>query len=936
MRPRSIRATVWALFAVWLLVVLVLGGFVVLGTRRADRELSRITTVHQPLTTAAFEMEINTIGTGMGVLKYLETGATRYRGRVEEDGREFAEFAARFLRLATQPGLRRLGQEADSLFGVYRGIGLTLMDGRDSLEVDRQALFAAFERIDAILDDQLQSGLDPAQSDQAKKLAASLQVEVQVGEVGTWLGSALLSRQPVHRALVQDNIQNFAVRVAQWRQLGLDRRERRLVDRLEREFRTATVLVNRALGQVDSSRTRMTRFLEIRTRLDGILDEEIQAVVDLEHATANRAALRATRAARAGALFVLGVSLVIGTLAAVRSVRSVGLMLDPLIAGVHAVQSRDWGHRITAALPGELVPVAQAFNRMSEDLGANVRELKRQHDALEKEVADRTADLATANEILTAQLAGSRRLEEEARTASERLESVLRNSPLAVCVTSLDGTVLSWNPTAEQIFQWPAAAAVGRPLPIVPADRLVEARTVREAVCRGETVTGFETRRARKDGSEMEVSLSAAPLRDGSTEVNGVIYVYTDITDRNLLERQLRQSLKMEAIGLLAGGIAHDFNNMLTAILGNAELLLADLPPGAPGREEATQIREVTLRSADLTRQLLAYSRRQVLLPAEVNLNQVVRGMEPMLQRLLPSTIAVTSELAPDLLPVVADANQVEQIILNLALNARDAMPDGGPLVLRTANVELDEPYARSHVGGTTGAFGMLAVTDTGAGMTREVQAQIFDPFFTTKELGQGTGLGLSTVYGIVKQSGGFIWVYSEPGRGTTFKTYLPRARLGGLAEPMRAVPHRAEAGRGRGETILLVEDDPSIRRAMRRTLEGLGYRVLDPASGTAALHLVAEQGERLDLVLTDVMMPDLSGPQLVARLRASAPNLKVLFMSGLAVQEAFDGLHIGPNSGFLEKPFSREALALGLRSLLDAAPVPSAGPEGAAPHPSH
>jgi len=388
-----------------------------------------------------------------------------------------------------------------------------------------------------------------------------------------------------------------------------------------------------------------------------------------------------------------------------------------------------------------------------------------------------------------------------------------------------------------------------------------------------------------------------------------------DVTEQRHLEEQFRQSQKMEAVGQLAGGIAHDFNNLLTAILGNTQLLLRDLPPGDAKRSDVEEIRKASERAASLTRQLLAYSRRQMLQPEVLDLNVVVAEMDKMLRRLIGEHIALVAVLAPDLGRVRADPNQIEQVIVNLAVNARDAMPDGGKLTIETANVDLDEAFAQAHLGSVPGSYALLAVTDTGAGMDATVRAHLFEPFFTTKEVGKGTGLGLATVYGIVKQSGGYISVDSEPGRGSSFRIYLPRIETP-AEEP--AGPQKGGPAPG-SETVLVVEDEPAVLTLSRRALEAQGYVVLAASDPVAALRVVERHGGTIHLLLTDVVMPGLSGRELADRLTAQRPGIRVLYMSGYPGDAVVQRGTLPAGSAFLQKPFSPDGLARKVRDVLDA-----------------
>ena len=380
-------------------------------------------------------------------------------------------------------------------------------------------------------------------------------------------------------------------------------------------------------------------------------------------------------------------------------------------------------------------------------------------------------------------------------------------------------------------------------------------------------------------------------------------------------EDQLRQSQKMEAIGQLAGGVAHDFNNLLTAINGYSGLALQRVDGNSSIKPYLEEIKKAGDRAANLTRQLLAFGRKQILQPIALNLNDVVTDMNKMLRRLIGEDIELTAKLDPALKRIKADPGQIEQVLVNLVVNARDAMPQGGNLTIETANVDLDSMYATKHVGVLSGNYMMLVVSDTGIGMSEETQARIFDPFFTTKEKGKGTGLGLSTVYGIVKQSGGNIWVYSEPGHGTTFKVYLPQIETPTAPAEDATIEAAIPGG---SETILLVEDEEVVRGLARKILEQAGYRVLDVTRGAEAISVYSAPSETIDLLLTDVVMPETSGKEVADRLTANHPGLKVLFMSGYTDEAIVHHGVLDSHVEFLQKPFTAAALARKVREVLD------------------
>lgn len=509
----------------------------------------------------------------------------------------------------------------------------------------------------------------------------------------------------------------------------------------------------------------------------------------------------------------------------------------------------------------------------------------------------------------------SRQAAESLTEANQTLQSLVQTSPLAIIALDLEGNVKSWNAAAERSFGWTEAEAMGRRNPIIPNDKSDEFLDSLELTRRGGMFTNFETTRNSKDGSLIDVSVSSAPLVDGKGNIHGSVAVLADITDRKHLEEQFRQAQKMEAVGRLAGGVAHDFNNLLTAIIGYSQLVLGRLHEEDPMHKELEEIERAGQRAATLTRQLLAFSRKQVLQPQVLDLNSVVADLGKMLHRLIGEDVDLDIRLAPDLGYVKADRGQIDQIIMNLAVNSRDAMPEGGKLTIETTNVDLDESYAHEHVDARTGRHVKLAISDNGAGMDKQTLLRIFEPFFTTKDQSKGTGLGLSTVYGIVKQSGGHIGVYSEPGMGTTFKVYLPRIE----GELDFNEPRVAGTDSPKGtETILLVEDETSVRKLARTILQDNGYTVVEAESGDQARAISGQHEGRIQLMLTDVIMPGTSGRELAQSVAASRPEMRVLYMSGYTDDAIVHHGILDAKTPFIQKPFTPDSLLRKIRNVLD------------------
>src|SRR5256885_10696243 len=506
------------------------------------------------------------------------------------------------------------------------------------------------------------------------------------------------------------------------------------------------------------------------------------------------------------------------------------------------------------------------------------------------------------------------RAERALREANEHLAAVIQSSPLAIYTLDPTSTVLTWNRAAEALYGWQAEEAIGRPLATISQD-LEDHVRLRDRVLRGEALRGVEVTRRRKDGTLLNVSLSVAPLHDAGGRVTGMLAIAADLTEMRQLEVQYRHAQKMEAVGRLAGGIAHDFNNLLTAIIGTTALVLEDLGLESRARLDIQEIDKAAKRAAGLTRQLLIFSRQQVLEPRALDPNAVGGNLEKMLHRLIGEDIELVTKPAATLGAVRADPGPLEQAIVNLVVNARDAMPKGGRLTIETADVELDRGYVARRVPAPAGPYGPLAVSDTGVGMDGATKARLFEPFFTTKEPGRGTGLGLATVYGIVKQSGGYVWAYSELGHGTTFKIYLPRvSETPEAPEPTTGAP---TAVRG-SETVLVVADPEKVRKPTKRVLEGRGYTVLAARDGAEALEIVGQPATQIHLMITDVVMPGMNGRELAELACAKRSDLRVLYVSGYTGEAVLQHRLLEPGVAFLQKPFTPDVLARKTRELLD------------------
>jgi two-component system, cell cycle sensor histidine kinase and response regulator CckA len=578
------------------------------------------------------------------------------------------------------------------------------------------------------------------------------------------------------------------------------------------------------------------------------------------------------------------------------------------------------GRRVSEVIPGiresdgELIAryARVAMSGQSESFEFHLEALNMWFDL--SVYSPRRAEFVTVFDVITAR--------KQAEAEHERLIAAIEQSGEAVVITDPSGVIQYVNPAFETITGYSRSEAVGQTPRVLKSGHHDESwyRAFWATLLGGHTWQGRIVNR-RKDGSLFTEEAVISPVCDAAGRIVNFVAVTRDITEHLRLSEQFHASQRMEAIGRLAGGIAHDFNNLLTVILNCTAMAIDGLRAGDPMREDLEDVQKAGERAAALTRQLLAFSRKQVLEPRTIDLNQIVASIERMLRRLVGEDIELEQVLASDLGMVRADPGQIEQVIMNLVVNARDAMPSGGKLTIETSNVEVDESHAATDLALPPGRYAMLAVSDTGCGMDAATRQRLFEPFFTTKAKGEGTGLGLSTVYGIVRQSGGNIFAYSELGIGTTFKIYLPRLVGEAAGRPVDVPSPRPAVGR---ETILLVEDEDAVRKVAVRMLQTAGYRVLAAANGGEALLTCEEHEGEIDLLVTDVVMPQMSGRRLAERLRRLQPNLRTLFMSGYTDDAIVRHGVLPPGTKFIGKPFNEAEFARKVRDTLDT--EPSAG----------
>jgi two-component system, cell cycle sensor histidine kinase and response regulator CckA len=555
-----------------------------------------------------------------------------------------------------------------------------------------------------------------------------------------------------------------------------------------------------------------------------------------------------------------------------------------------------------------LVGYARELRLSSRELEQKNRELEDQALELEQQAAELESQATELEEAL-----------DTVRENEVLFRSLIENAADMIAVVDRRGRAVFQSPSL--LRSRPSGGDPDEPPDFLAGVHVEDRERVLEALKQVRSEPGstaqFDARLQNEDGSWRQISASARLLPRHSA-ISGVVINAQDVTEARRLEEQFQHAQRMESVGRLAGGVAHDFSNILGIIKGNVQLMQLDLDRASPLHAELELVNQAADRAAGLVRQLLAFSRKQILQPELIELNELVAETEKMLRRVIGSDIDLRTILDPDLGRINADPGQIQQVLLNLAVNSRDAMPEGGNLVIETKNVRIGEGHEElyPHLAFGTPAV-LLSVSDTGHGMDAETQKHIFEPFFSTKEQGKGTGLGLSTVYGIVKQSRGYIWVYSEPGHGTTFKIYLPRVGVG--AEPTATPPARLMPAPGEGK-ILMVEDDPQLRAVMRRLLERGGYTVMEAADGFDALRLCSEEGPNLRLLVSDMVMPQMSGTELARRVHATLPGLPVLFVSGYTDDSLIQSGRLPPGASFIQKPFDTDEFLDAVAQLLEVA----------------
>ncbi len=871
-----------------------------LQVRMIENQISTVTQVALPMTRCAYELEINMIGTGMGVLKYLDTSDPRWRARVEEDSTEFMKFHDEYLRLAGTPEEKRLAKQLLNLFEEYKSLGVNLMKTKDDQDSLFKGVAVAFQRIDDVIDDQLQVKIE---KNDTEKILQSQAMEADIAEVGTWLGHYLMTSDEKYQNYLDDNMGDVIAELHQLKQLPLTKEEKQLVAQIEILYNQSSSDIGKVIASHEYFSRMVPKFIGLRSEMDNLLDDSIQILITKDM---NQAKENAHRAAIRAAIIIITMSiigLVLGALVLWKTVRSITGPVERLVSATKILSQGDISRDFAAPIPivarDELGELTAHFNTMTEALN-HLREKEQElRNSLESQVALRTAQLQESDT--------QRKL---VMTAIEQAEGV-------ILITDADGAIEYVNPAFEHVTGYTFKEVAGRNPRILKSGKQSDDfyKEMWKTLRSGKTWSGRLTNKA-KDGTLYVEEGSISPVFDagGGGNISHYVTVRRDVTREISMENQLNQAQKVESIGRLAGGVAHDLNNLLTPILGYCELLQKVLDPDDVRRKNVDKIVSAGLRARDLVRQLLAFSRKQTLKMENININEIIMDFEKLLHRTIREDIEIKLFLSSDPLYVMADVGQIEQVVMNLAVNAGDAMPDGGKMTIDTTRVDLDEVYAKAHQGVTPGPYILMAVSDNGCGMDEEVRNQIFEPFFSTKG-NLGTGLGLATVYGIVKQHGGNIWVYSEPGKGTTFNVYIPVSEKMDIEKKADKETLPDLTGT---ETILLAEDNERVMELALDILHLQGYSVITAENGLEALAVLDRHEGPVHLLLTDVVMPEMSGRELSVKAAEKHPGLKVLFMSGYTDNVIAHHGVLDQGIAFIQKPFAINTLAAKVREVLE------------------
>jgi|GEM_PF-1512355 len=854
------------LIGVLLIVFILYGLFSYSQILFIKEDIESIIKVAKPISITGYEMEINAVEIGFSLLAYLLDNDPKHLEQIKKDKDDLKHFQKTYhelIQFKNDAVALKLNQyNADFIAQAYELIRIE-DEQKHKIEVFIQKL----NKIDDILDDNIQASIKSDDPQYNEKIKASYEMEINAYEIANSMANILRTYSDADKAKFSKDKQDFKKYYKKYTNLQLSSVEQQWASRIDSLFDESVTLVEDIIMLHNAKTKSRAKIVQIRMELDDVLDDEIQVAASQSLLQIGDNAINTINSTRFITAIALFLTIVVGVFGGLVIVRGITNPVHNLIDGVETVAKGDLSSRVKIERDDEIGVLGESFNKMV--------------DALEKTTVSR-----------------------------DYVENILCSMGESLFVVSLDGGIRMVNPALCNMLGYNEDELIGQPYQKISKDINLSIEFPAKDI-----ISNRESFHFSKKGESIPVLLTISALKDKNGLIMGYIFISEDIRERKLLESQLIQSQKMESIGQLAGGVAHDFNNILTAIMGYAGLLLMKMKKDDPLRQNAEQIVASSERAASLTNSLLAFSRKQIIHMNPLNLNEILRRLEKLLLKLIGEDIELKTVLTDEDLVVMADGNQIEQVLMNLAINARDAMPDGGLMMIETERIEIDEEYTKTHGYGEPGTYALISVADTGTGIDEKTRKRIFEPFFTTKEVGKGTGLGLSIVYGIIKQHKGYINVYSEMGKGTTFKIYLPLSEERVIE--IKPAPETPVATCGT-ETLLLAEDDADVRKFTVYVLEEAGYTVIEAKDGEEAINKFMENKDKVQLLLLDVIMPKKNGKEVYDEIVKAKPEIKALFMSGYTANIIHKKGILEEGLDFVLKPVSPTKLLRVVREVLD------------------
>lgn len=919
---KKIGAGVLALF----LMIVLIGVFSLVQMRRILSHLYKISNIENLERQAAFEMEINMLEVNANVISYIRDHDPQHLEKIKKDASQFKAALEAYRRHAEDQEEEDFASQLEENWNNFHNLAWKLIEIENRQTIRLESLTANFLKMDNILDDEIQASLKPGSYTDHQKIDAAMEMEININGIGKHLAKYTATGQSVHLNGIRKDQKDFLEAFKIYESLALTSGEKKSTELLRNLFYHNTRLIQEIIGSYQEEQKGIKELTDLRKTFDDILDDEVQAKAQSDLLRANLVGQETMQRTirTVFALFLLSIGLGAGvwlylSMMIIRPMKNLAAATKRITDGAFSTKAD--------VRPGdEIGDFAESFNHMAAERQHAWQELSKMRDELEMKVNERTAELNENNRALQAEIIKHKQAQEKLKKSEAMFKTLAESAPVGIFLDDAYGNCTYVNPKCAELVGLPIDEILGRSweTAIHPDDRERVIREWGSTVEQGKTFCQ-EYRWVHNDGRIATTLGLVVPVKSSDNKVTLYIGILTDLSEhyqlqkeRDNLTEQLYQSQKLESIGRLAGGVAHDFNNILSIIIGYTAIAKERLSQDKKYSECLEEVTRAANRAAALTKQLLAFSRRQVMEMKNINLNELIENTLKMLSRVIGEDIKLDFIPGQGLGTVHADTGQIEQVLMNLCVNARDAMPEGGILTIETKNTEVNSDFASSHPEMTKGDYVLLAVTDTGCGMDKETLAQIFDPFFTTKDSGRGTGLGLATVYGILKQHKAFIHCNSEPGKGASFNLYLPIVKS--KAEKLEKTPVSKTPAVGGSETILLAEDEAILRGLAVQMIESAGYKVLVAANGLEAVKIFERHYSDISLLLLDIAMPELGGIEAYKRMIKIKTGVPVLFSSGYAAEGFQDELFKNKNVGLIQKPYAPDALLRRMREALDRA----------------